>query len=89
MALTQGQMSTLKANNPTLRMGLYPHSTTGLANSRIIIFGKNSSVSNITVVSGGIDLSSIQFMKAIHNANPNPKPIEAPYYPKTVAVTIT
>jgi hypothetical protein len=83
MALTTLQFNTLKSNNPTKRLGLF-RSTTGVDNNRVIIYGLASSVTSQTIVGTGLNLTGIEWQKAIYRHSKDlPR-----YYTKPITVTV-
>lgn len=61
MALTQGDLTTLRGLNTDMRLTLAP-STTGVANNRLIIWGKPSG-GTITFHKGAVDVTGVQFQQ--------------------------
>jgi hypothetical protein len=83
VALTVPQFETLKTNNPTVRLGLF-RSTIGVDKNRVIIYGLSSSVTSKTIVGTGLNLTGIEWQKAIYRHSKDlPR-----YYTKPIAVTL-
>lgn len=61
MPITDVNFNTIKGLNPTLVMGLYPDRN-GVDKNRIIVWNKPST-SPITIVTGGVNMSGVQFMQ--------------------------